>query len=105
MDHTESRTFSEVFEDHLLLSESGEFEADIKRNYSPETIILMGNKVYRGYDGIRELAIRLENEIPNARFQHTVKSLEKDVALLEWTAQSDENVVDDGIDSYYFRDG
>jgi hypothetical protein len=105
MEQLSPRTFQEVFDDHLYLSEIGDFESDIHRNYSPDTVVLMGNKAYKGYQGIRELALRLKDELPKASFQHAVKIVDKEIALLEWTAQSEKFEVMDGVDSYLFRDG
>lgn len=105
MEQLNTRTFQEVFDDHLYLREIGDFESDIHRNHSPDTVILMGNKAYRGYPGIRELALRLKDELPKASFQHTVKIVDKEIALLEWTAQSEKVEVLDGVNSYLFRDG
>lgn len=100
-----SRTFKDVFEDHLILSEKGDFENDLKRNYSPEIVVLMESKIYRGFDGVRELALRLKEELPHGEFQNNMILLDKEMGMLEWTAQSEENEVLDGVDSYLFRDG
>lgn len=99
------RSFKEVFEDHLFLSERGDFENDMIRNYSPDVVILMKNKTYHGYGGIRELALRLKNELPDGEFQNNLVHLDKEIGMLEWTAQSEQNEVRDGVDSYLFRDG
>lgn len=99
------RSFKEVFEDHLFLSERGDFENDMIRNYSPDVVILMENKTYHGYGGIRELALRLKNELPDGEFQNNLVHLDKEIGMLEWTAQSEQNEVRDGVDSYLFRDG
>lgn len=99
------RSFKEVFEDHLFLSERGDFENDMIRNYSPDVVILMENKTYHGYGGIRELALRLKNELPDGEFQNNLVHLDKEIGMLEWTARSEQNEVRDGVDSYLFRDG
>lgn len=101
----DSRSFKEVFEDHLLLSEKGDFKNDFRRNYSPEIVILMENKIYHGYEGIRELALRLKEELLNGNFQNNIVLLDKEIGMLEWTAQSDENEILDGVDSYLFQNG
>ena len=99
------RTFEEVFEDHLILSEQGDFVTDMHRNYSPDTSVLTGFGTYRGYDGITELAKMLEDELPNATYQHVTKIIDKEIAFLEWTASSDRYEVKDGVDSYLFKEG
>ena len=100
-----SRSFKEVFEDHLLLSEKGDFENDLRRNYSPGIVILMENKIYHGYEGIRELALRLKEELLNGKFQNNIILLDKEIGMLEWTAQSDKNEIRNGVDSYLFQNG
>ena len=105
LEDLEERSFREVFEDHLYLSEKGDFENDLRRNYSPDIVILMENKIYRGYEGIRELAIRLQNGLPDGEFQNNMILLDEEMGMLEWTAQSENFEVLDGVDSYLFRDG
>lgn len=99
------RSFQEVFDDHLSLSKSGDFETDIQRNYSEELVVLMENKTYRGHEGVRQLAIRLSKELPNPTFHYNMILLDKEIGMLEWTAQSEHHEVKDGVDSYLFRDG
>jgi hypothetical protein len=105
MENLSQRTFQEVFDDHLRLSESGDFENDLKRNYSEDLIVLMENKTYHGHEGARILAKRLEQELPHGKYQNTMILLDKEMGMLEWSAQSEENEVTDGVDSYLFRDG
>ena len=99
------RSFREVFEDHLRLSEIGDFEADLRRNFSIDIIVLMENKVYRGHEDVRGLAERLLRELPNGKYQNNMILLDEEIGMLEWKAQSDKAEVLDGVDSYLFRDG
>jgi len=99
------RSFREVFEDHLRLSEIGDFETDLRRNFSTDVIVLMENKVYRGHEDVRGLAKRLLRELPNGKYQNNMVLLDEEVGMLKWTAQSDKAEVLDGVDSYLFRDG
>lgn len=99
------RTFEEVFEDHLYLSERGDFITDMHRNFSPDALILTGFGIYRGYNGIKELAYLLEDQLPNAKYTPITKIVDKEMAFLEWTATSERYDVYDGVDSYLFRDG
>lgn len=101
----EKRSFNEVFDDHLKLSEVGDFESDFKRNFSPDIVVLTGFGVFRGYQGVRKLAVQLENELPKARYHHKTKIVDEEMAFLEWTAISNENEVTDGVDSYLFKEG
>jgi len=99
------RSFGEVFEDHLRLSESGDFETDLRRNFSRDIVVLMENKVYRGHEDVRGLAKRLLRELPNGKYQNRMILLDEEIGMLEWTAQSAHAEVLDGVDSYLFRDG
>ena len=99
------RTFAEVFDDHLRLSEMGEFEDDLRRNFSTDIIVLMESKIYRGHEEVRGLAKRLLRELPNGKYQNTMILLDEEIGMLEWKAQSDKTEVLDGVDSYLFRDG
>ncbi len=99
------RSFREVFEDHLRLSEMGDFETDLRRNFSIDIIVLMENKVYRGHEDVRGLAKRLLRELPNGKYQNSMILLDEEIGMLEWKAQSDKAEVLDGVDSYLFRDG
>lgn len=99
------RSFTEVFDDHLRLSEMGDFENDLRRNFSIDIIVLMENRIYRGHEEVRELARRLLRELPNGKYQNNMILLDKELGMLEWTAKSDKTEVLDGVDSYLFRDG
>jgi hypothetical protein len=100
-----TRSFEEVFEDHLELSKKEEWEEDMKRNFSEEIVILFENKIYHGHEGIKILATRLIKEIPKAKYHYNMILLDKELGMLEWTAHSEEYEVLDGVDSYLFRDG
>ena len=99
------RSFREVFEDHLRLSEIGDFETDLSRNFSLDIIVVMENRIHRGHEAVRGLARRLLRELPNGKYQNNVILLHEEIGMLEWTAQADEAEVLDGVDSYLFRDG
>lgn len=99
------RSFTEVFNDHLRLSEMGDFEADLRRNFSTDIVVLMENKIHRGHEAVRELARRLLRELPNGKYQNTTILLDEEMGMLEWKAQSEKTEVRDGVDSYLFRDG
>src|SRR5690606_32025630 len=50
------RTTHAVFDDHLALRKQGETESDIKRSYAPDVVLLTGDGIHRGHDGVRETA-------------------------------------------------
>lgn len=100
-----ARPAQEVFEDHLRESQFGTVEADLARNYALDVVLLTERGVYRGHNGLRELARLLRGELPDARFEYRTRLVDGGLAFLEWTATSDTAVVRDGADSYLIRDG
>ena len=101
----EVRSARAVFEDHLRVSTEGSVEEDLARNYAPDLIVLTGRGVFRGHDGLRQLAGWLRHELPHCTYEYYTQLVEGDVAFLEWTARADGARVDDGADSYVIRNG
>ena len=105
MDDTRKRSAKEVLDDHLRESQGESVEEDRARNYVEDLVVLTGRGVYRGHDGLQQLARRLREEIPNARFEYRTRLVEGELAFLEWEARGDGAQVQDGADSYLIRDG
>ena len=61
--------------------------------------------VKRGKDGIREAFTQLLADVPNAAWELKTQIYEYDVLFLEWAAVSAATKVEDGIDTFVFRDG
>ncbi|MDQ4079012.1 MAG: nuclear transport factor 2 family protein [Chloroflexota bacterium] len=101
----EQRSVQEVFEDHLRKRQAGRVEEDIARNFAKDVILLTGYGVYRGHEGVRRSARILYQQLQDATFQYLTKLVEGDVAFLEWTGEGGGNQVQDGADSFLFRDG
>lgn len=99
------RDTREVLEDHLRLAKLGSVEEDLQRNYTPDVVVFIADGIYRGHDGVRQLASRLERELPSVTFEYTVVLSERDFAFLEWTAEARGAAVTDGADSFCVRDG
>jgi hypothetical protein len=99
------RSAYEIFEDHLKLSEVYDIETDLQRNWATEVVILSSSGVFYGHEGARELFRILESQLPHAKFQYKTVLIEGEVAFLEWTAQSENYEVRDGVDTYVIRDG
>lgn len=104
-DQTGARAAAQVLADHLRESKSGSVEADLRRNFAEDVVLLTGRGVYRGHAGVRELNRMLMDELPNARFEYRTTIVEGEVGFLEWTAQANGARVDDGADSYVIRHG
>lgn len=102
---TRQRSAVEVLDDHLSESQTGSIEDDLARNDAQDLVVLTGRGVYRGHDGLKELAQLLEQELPHATFEYRTRLIEGEMGFLEWTARAAGAVVDDGADSYLIRDG
>ena len=113
MDDLSRRSTREVLDDHLTIAnrwEGGSFEEilaeDLRRNVGEDIVILIRQGVFRGHDGVRELAELLAEELPQHRaFRYDHVAAEGRVALLEWSYEDDQVRVPDGVDSYLIEDG
>jgi hypothetical protein len=61
--------------------------------------------VLRGPDGIRAAFTQLLADVPNANWDLKTQIYDGDVLFLEWAADAGATRVDDGIDTFVFRDG
>lgn len=75
------------------------------RNYAEDVVVLTARGVYRGHDGVRQLAQRLREELRNCMYEYHTRLVEGDVAFLDWSARADNAVVEDGADTFVIRDG
>lgn len=113
MDDLSRRTAREVLEDHLDIANHwvGEpferiLDEDLRRNVADDIVVLINRGVFRGHEGVRQLAWMLAEELPEHRaFQYTHVAADERVALLEWTYEDAEVRVRDGVDSYLIEDG
>lgn len=113
MDDLSRRTTREVLDDHLDIANSwagGSFEdvleADLRRNVADDIVVLINRGVFRGHDGVRQLARMLAEELPEHRaFDYVHVAAEGRLAFLEWTYEDSEVRVRDGADSYLIEDG
>jgi hypothetical protein len=61
--------------------------------------------VLRGKDGIRQAFTKLLGEGPQAAWDLKTTIYEDDILFLEWGAEGGGNRIEDGIDTFVFRDG
>jgi hypothetical protein len=81
-------------------------EEDMRRNVSEDCVILMNRGIFRGFQGIRQLAYLLAEELPEHRsFQYTHTAVDGRIGLLEWAYEDATVRVRDGVDSYLIEDG
>jgi hypothetical protein len=100
-----ARSTREVYEDHLRLALDGDFEADLARNVAEDLVALTGRGVFRGHEGVRELARQLFEEIPSGRWTYVTQLFEGPMAFLEWTVDEGPYRIRDGADSYLIEGG
>jgi ketosteroid isomerase-like protein len=101
---TTIRSPEEVFGHHAEVLGAGDLEG-IVSDYSDDAILISQTKTYRGKDGVREVFTQLLADVPQAQWQLPTMVFADDVMYLEWKAQSAGRRVDDGIDTFIFRDG
>lgn len=102
----QSRSAAEVLQDHLDLRCCGAVEEDLARNYAADVVVLTTEGAFHGHDGVRQLAQKLERELPKSRFIYKIQLADDRMAFLEWTCESDNGAcVEDGADSFLIENG
>jgi ketosteroid isomerase-like protein len=99
-----ARTPREVFAHHAKALGAGDLD-EIVADYADDSVLITPAGVSRGKDGIRQAFAKLLDDLPNAAWDLKTQIFEGDVLLLEWAADSVANRVDDGVDTFVFRDG
>ena len=113
MDELSNRTAREVLDDHLTIANrwGGEpferiLEEDLRRNVADDIVVLINRGVFRGHEGVRQLALMLAEELPEHQtFEYTHVAAEGRIAFLEWTYEDRAVLVRDGADSYVIEGG
>jgi ketosteroid isomerase-like protein len=99
-----TRTPQEVFAHHGQALGAGDLD-EIVVDYAEDSVVITPGGVARGKDGIRAAFARLLHDLPNAAWDLKNQIFDGDVLFLEWAADSTVNRVDDGVDTFVFRDG
>ena len=99
-----SRTPQEIFQHHgeVLMAEDLE---GIVSDYTDDAIFITPDGILRGKDGVRQGFVKLLGDVPGASWELPTQLFQDDILLLEWKAQNDTVKVEDGIDTFVFRDG
>lgn len=105
MNESRTRPPEEVLKNHLHLAKHGDVEEDLSSNYAEDVVILTAGGTYHGHDGVRTLAERLQEEVPEATFEYHTIEIEGEVGFLVWSADSPKATIEDGADSFVIRDG
>jgi ketosteroid isomerase-like protein len=99
-----SRTPEEVFQHHAEALGAGDLD-QIVADYADDAVFITPAGVLRGKDDIRTAFTRLLADVPDAAWDLKTQIYEGDVLFLEWAAHSAAASVEDGIDTFVFRDG
>ncbi len=99
-----ARTPQEVFAHHgeTLMAEDLD---GIVSDYAEDAVFITPDGVRTGKDGVREGFVKLLGDVPHAKWELPTQIFEGDVLFLEWKAESENVKVEDGIDTFVFRDG
>jgi ketosteroid isomerase-like protein len=98
-----ARTPEEVFAHHGQSLGAEDLE-EIIADYADDAILVVQRKVYRGKDGAREVFTQLLSDVPQAEWELD-QTFADDVLYLEWKATGGGRKVDNGIDTFIFKDG
>jgi predicted SnoaL-like aldol condensation-catalyzing enzyme len=99
-----TRSPQEVFSHHAQALGAEDLD-EIVADYSDDAVFITPAGVQRGKDGIRQAFTKLLGEVPQAAWDIKTTIYEDDILFLEWGAEGGGNRVEDGIDTFVFRDG
>ena len=99
-----ARSPQEVFQHHAEVLIGGDLEG-IVSDYSDDAVFITPAGVKRGKDGVREGFTQLLKDVPDAEWNVPTQFFEGDVLFIEWSAKAASTRVDDGVDTFIFRDG
>ena len=99
-----ARTPEEVFAHHAEALIAGDLD-EIVADYADDAVFITPGGVLYGKDGVRAGFTQLLADVPNATWQVPTQIYEGDVLFIEWTADAEKTRVEDGIDTFIFRDG
>ena len=99
-----TRSPQEVFGHHAQALGAEDLE-EIVADYRDDALFITPAGVQRGEDAIRQAFTKLLGEIPQATWDLKTTIYEDDILFLEWSAEGGGNKIEDGIDTFVFRDG
>jgi ketosteroid isomerase-like protein len=99
-----ARTPEEVFSHHAQALGAGDLD-EIVADYADDAVFITPAGIRRGKDEVRAAFTQLLADVPDAKWALPTQIYEGDVLFLEWTADSARTKVEDGIDTFVFRDG
>jgi len=99
-----TRTPTQAFQHHAEALGAGDLDG-IVSDYTDDAVFITPGGVLRGKKGIREAFTKLLADVPKAKWDLKTQIYEGDILFLEWMAESQATRIDDGIDTFVFRDG
>jgi ketosteroid isomerase-like protein len=99
-----TRTPKEVFAHHAEALGAGDLD-EIVADYADDAVLITPAGTRRGKDDDRAAFVHLLGDVPNAAWELKTEIYEGDVLFLEWAATAAATFVEDGIDTFVFRDG
>jgi hypothetical protein len=99
-----TRTPEEVFHHHAQALEAEDLD-EIVADYADDAVFITPAGIRRGKDGIRAAFSELLADVPDATWELKTQIYHDDVLFLEWVADSAPTRIEDGIDTFVFRDG
>ncbi len=100
------RSTREVIEDHIRLQIAGQFEEDLRRNYTQDVVLLThsGRQPW-GHDAVRNAASRLYQHGPGSCYEMVALEVNGENGLLIWKANAPDYAIDCAADSFVVVDG
>ena len=99
-----SRTPQETLGAHFDAVGAGDLTR-LLADYAEDAVILTGDGVLQGHSGVQAFYANALQLLPEAQFAVGGTTYSDDAALVHWTAQSNAGRIDDGVDTFVFRDG
>ena len=99
-----TRTPQEVFQHHAQVLGAGDLDG-IVDDYTDDAVFITPDGVKRGKAGVREGFTQLLADVPNADWAVPTQIYDGDALFIEWSATSAATKVEDGVDTFIFRDG
>ena len=99
-----TRTPEEVFAHHARALGAGDLD-EIVADYADDAVVITPASTMRGKDGVQAAFTQLLSDVPNASWDLKTQIYEGEVLFLEWVADSASTRVDDGVDTFVFRNG
>lgn len=96
---------AEVFEHHIAAFAAGNLD-EILLDYTDESVMVYGDRVWRGLAGARAFfEMWLDELLPaGCRFDIVDQLVVDDMVYLTWTAESDDYAFDFGTDTFLVHD-